>query len=104
MNVFLDDIRNPDWVYGETDWLRVKTVGEFKKVVEENRDKIRKVSLDHDLGTKETGLDALNWLEREIFEGRFPQPIKVYSHTANPVADRVMNQAIKKIKEFYFNG
>jgi hypothetical protein len=40
MKIFLDDIRKPFWLYDNyTEWCLVKNFEEFKKVVDENREK-----------------------------------------------------------------
>lgn len=46
-------------------------------------DSITELSLDHDLGSKETGYDLAKWIEERI-EVRGYKPIpKMFSHSAN---------------------
>jgi len=92
MKVYLDDIRDtPDG------WVRVYTVPELQKLVQDSN--ITVISLDHDLGDGQpTGYDFLVWLEREVGEGRIPNPPRLEIHSANPVGRQNMARAIESIK------
>ena len=67
--LFLDDIRNPDWLYDDyNEWIVVRTPDDFKNIIiEKGVPDI--ISFDNDLGidnlTKEIlpdGYACLNWL------------------------------------------
>lgn len=67
--LFLDDIRHPFWIYEDvTDWVIVRNIDDFKKIVSENIDNIECISFDNDLGTDDNGnilpdgYSCLNWL------------------------------------------
>ncbi len=63
------------------------------------------MSLDHDLGTPETGLDFLHWLEKEILFTK--KKIKnfhnceVYVHSQNPIGSKNMVNYIENLRKEY---
>lgn len=76
LNVFLDDTRDPEDVYGEHDkreWIVVRDPQEFKNLLRnENLDNQKLfISFDHDLGDDEdgklleTGMECAKWLVKE---------------------------------------
>jgi hypothetical protein len=110
MNIFLDDIRNPDWVtlyktdpYKEMKWVVVRSYNEFVNYVKENGMPIF-VSLDHDLSDEhysvyedalngnidirnqsfkeKNGYDALKWLCSYALDNKEKLP-EIKFHTAN---------------------
>lgn len=106
LNIFLDDSRNPEDVYGEDDekdWIVCRNPFEFKEVLRnENLDKRSLfVSFDHDLGEDEndklteTGMDCAKWLvEQNIV------PADYNVHSANPVGAENIRVYIKNWIEF----
>lgn len=77
INIWLDDIRP-----APEGWVWAKTVQEFIYHYFSNYQNINMVSLDHDLGTPESGYDAV-----KIITGwhDFYLPRKIFLHTSNPV-------------------
>jgi len=106
LNIFLDDCRHPEDVYGEEDernWIICRNPFEFKDVLRnENLDKQELfVSFDHDLGEDEndklteTGMDCAKWLvEQNIV------PVDYNVHSANPVGAENIRVYIKNWIEF----
>lgn len=90
--LFLDDIRNPKYVYDEmldpesevwhTRWTVARSTEEAKRLVEE-RGMPSLMSLDHDLGHTDTSMVFLNWLAREYWDGTNNVP-RYRVHSANP--------------------
>ena len=75
MNVFLDDIRNPNMSHNynhglgtDYDWVIITDYFEFVKFIKSNFDEIELISFDHDLacynnnGVEFTGKDAADFL------------------------------------------
>lgn len=85
MKIFLDDVRKPP-----KGWIKVKNYYSFVIVVFLFKRCITDISFDHDLGTKHTGYDCANYIEKLAFYGRI-QPIDWYVHSANPAGrDRII--------------
>ena len=94
MKIWLDDIRKPP-----DGWIHIMSVEELIPFFEDNFDKIEAMSLDHDLGLKlKTGDDFLLWLEKAVCLGRYKGIPIIEIHTANPVGERRMKQALKNIE------
>jgi len=96
MNVFLDDQRKPP-----EGWLLVKTVPDTINLLKTNR--VKKISLDHDLGndTTGTGYDVLLWIEKQVYSNNnFKIPIMAV-HSSNSSARIKMELAIKHINKVY---
>lgn len=95
MKVYLDDERTPP-----NGWVSVRTPVEAIDLLKMG--KIKKLSLDHDLGLsgnpESTGYDVLTWLEEQVFCNNFIPPKIIIIHTANPVARKRMEQAVRKIE------
>src|SRR6056297_1134300 len=79
MKIYLDDERNPK----TNGWLVVRNVNDFKELYKEYYPYITEISLDHDLGSVETGYDALTWLEKKVITKGWNIP-DINIHTANP--------------------
>lgn len=97
MKLFVDDIRNPEDIYQESDWVVVRS---YEEAVERlNNGDCTVISLDHDLGSDEpTGYDLAKWLSNNN-----AWPEQVYVHSANPVDS---NNIIKEYKFWlkYYKG
>ena len=97
MKLFLDDVRNPDNVYPEeAGWTVVRTANEAINALKEFDFSV--VSLDHDLGTIETGYSVLAWLEKEVAENMMTAPKDIRIHSANPVGRKRMEAALASIR------
>lgn len=100
MKVYLDDIRNVDWVNFGTewkDWVVVRTVENLLHLVKYA--KPEEVSLDYDLSESDpghSGMDAVNSiLEMMENDPSFEAP-RVYVHSQHSMADE-MNKVAQKI-------
>ena len=91
MNVYLDDERKTP-----TGWLRAYWPDEVIKLLKTG--KVKRLSLDHDLGDDEkgTGYDVLLWIERAVFIDGFVPPV-IAVHSANISARIKMAHAITQI-------
>jgi hypothetical protein len=117
MKIYLDDMREPnmsahellyaedDHIYFKKDWIIVRNVDAFRSLID-NTDQailedghIEAVSFDHDLGTKETGYDAMVILE-EMAHGGYFKCNNIMVHTANPSVKKKMYDCANKIMEF----
>ncbi len=102
MKVYLDDKRVPP-----EGWILVKWPFEAIELLKTG--KVTHLSLDHDLGapvsihcstSANTGMEVLEWLEKEIGCGDWTKPLPVITiHSMNPVAQQRMNQALRKIQQ-----
>jgi hypothetical protein len=92
MKLFLDDVRD-----APEGWRLVRTVDECIRLLLENV--IEEISLDHDLGsdnTGPTGMSVIEWIEDEQSRGwTIPRVISV--HSMNPVGRERMLKAIERI-------
>jgi hypothetical protein len=95
MKIYLDDERNPKG----KNWIVVRTVNEFKEIYKEYYPYIDEISLDHDLGTDETGYDALTWLEEQIITKGWDIP-DINIHSANPSGRDRMKLVIKSLYKY----
>lgn len=122
-NLFLDDIRNPDWVtryktdpeYNKLKWITVRSYDEFVDYVNENG-MPRLISFDHDLADEHyfitveairngfdiktdfkemTGYDALKWICDYSLDNNIPLP-EMKFHTANYIG-------LKNMESYYNN-
>ena len=89
MLLWLDDQRNPE-DYGCGGWTWVKTVQEAAKLLATQC--VMAVSLDHDLGTVQTGHDVVVWLEETGFWPRHG----VFVHSANALGGARMQLTIDR--------
>lgn len=76
--LFLDDTRDPEYVYPDTPekWDHVTGPEGFKEYVLHAPQKRLVISFDHDLGAEETGMDLAKWMARQ---GIKPAEWKVHS-------------------------
>lgn len=96
--LFLDDIRNPSWVYGldaDSQWVVVRSGQEFYDWINTNG-LPEVISFDHDLGgvdeegnevdpaTVPSGMDCAHFLVNYCLDHDLPLP-DFYVHSANPV-------------------
>jgi hypothetical protein len=85
--VFLDDIREPDWVYPDdkTGWTICRSMGELRNVVRVFGIPTM-ISFDHDLGDNEpTGMDIAKWLvELDLNFKTMPKDFQFKVHSSNP--------------------
>jgi hypothetical protein len=85
VKMYLDDVRKcPEG------WILVRTYQEARSLVDTGQ--ITEVSLDHDLGTDETGYDVILWIERQVYFGQIRKPV-IHIHTSNPAGRRKMELA-----------
>lgn len=84
--LYLDDIRNPS----TPNAVVVRTVEEAKEILLTG--KVDTASLDHDLGTTETGYDLVCWMEEN---NTWPK-IGCKVHSMNPVGRQKMQIAIDR--------
>lgn len=87
--MFVDDIRNPDWVYVNqdvSDWQVCRTMAEAQDVISDLGWPCW-ISFDHDLGDNiPTGYDLAKWLvEQDLDSNLMPQGWSYAVHSANPV-------------------
>lgn len=105
MKLFVDDVRDPpDQPKWYQFWLpRWKVARTYDKAIQIlSTGKVKKLSLDHDLGPGKTGYDIAKFLEERAYnKSRVPSDIRV--HSANPVGRRNIQRAIKCIKMFESN-
>lgn len=88
-HMFLDDVRDPNWVYPEqdtSDWIVCRSVQEAQMVIED-LGWPDFLSFDHDLGDQTpTGYDLAHWLvERDLDQADMPDHFEFKIHSANPV-------------------
>ena len=93
--LYVDDIRK-----APTGWEQAYTYSEAIYLL--NNYNYDKLSLDHDLGftnkgIEQNGYDILNWLEERQFNSEFI-PGDIFAHTANPVGLQRMNVVIERLK------
>lgn len=92
VKVYLDDERQePDG------WIRTFTPAATIKILENCE--VTDLSLDHDLGTNDTGYDVLLWLEEQLHLGNVTLP-NIIIHTANPSARVKMELAVKSMQRY----
>lgn len=94
INIFLDDERDPKYLTNmlgrkyPQDWIIARDYFDFCKLVDQNLDKIKLVSFDHDIasydesGKEWTGKDAADYLVIKCLDSdtKFPS---WYVHTSN---------------------
>jgi hypothetical protein len=91
MKVFLDDVRD-----SPKGWLRTYSVEGTIELLESGY--VSELSLDHDLGTEETGYDVVKWIEEKVAMEGFVAP-EIRIHSANPVGRKRMEQGIESIRK-----
>lgn len=83
MNLYIDDIRNPDT---SKDWIIVRSSSEAINFI--NKNGIPNfISFDHDLGGEDTARIVVNHLIEEVLNKNlaFPPGFTFKVHSANPV-------------------
>lgn len=97
INIFVDDIRLPDFnlYYKSKDWKIIRSYTEFVKCVI-IYDVPKLISFDHDLSEEKTGYDCVKWLCNYCLKNNYSLPDIKY-HTCNPVGRENM---IKYVENF----
>ena len=93
MKLFVDDIRNPpdgSW------WLARDYQGAIDLLQSCN---ISIVSLDHDLGTGQSGYDIAKWIEKQVFLHQMQAP-EILCHSQNPVGKKNILAVVEAIEKF----
>ncbi len=104
MKLWLDDERDPTKPYiqeefgAEPDMIWVKTVAAAINRLKD--DTVTFISFDHDLGTKETGLDLANWIEKKAYHGNL-SPLKWNVHSQNVVGARNIIRAMQNADKYW---
>lgn len=94
MRIYLDDKR-----LAPVGWTRTYTAKQTIKYLDQDRDIIDQVSLDHDLGEGAgDGYEVLVWIEKEVYMNSDYIPPEIIIHSANPAAKKRMLAAVKTIK------
>lgn len=98
MKIFLDDTRS-----APQGWILARWPEDVIKAIRTGG--VSEISLDHDLGEgsdlahPRTGMDVLNWLEREVLTNNLKPPL-IRIHTANPVASQRMHAVASKLNQY----
>jgi hypothetical protein len=93
MKIFLDDERPTPFGF-----TRVNTVEDCIKLLSQKQGEVDELSLDHDLGTEQTGYDVLLFLEDQKFSNpNFILPKFIQIHSANSSARTKMELAVRSI-------
>ena len=91
--IWLDDVRK-----APSGWIHIKTVEDLIPFFEKNYNKIKEMSLDHDLGENiMSGYDFITWLEEKVFAGKYKTIPNIKIHSANPVGRKKMTQGLDSI-------
>lgn len=93
MNIWLDDIRDPEYFRPDLEWVWVKTIDKIKPLLKEGR--VDALSLDNDLGPEEEeGRKLVLWMaENDCWPNG---PITV--HSSNVIAVDYMTQMIERYR------
>lgn len=86
MRVYLDDIRE-----APNGWTKITNYSDLIEFLEDYKDEIKEISLDHDLGEEKTGYDACKWM----VENEYWIPI-IRIHSANVVGIKNMYQLLDR--------
>ena len=90
MKLWLDDRRE-----APIGWTWVKSYAEAVTLLKSGR--VNEVSLDHDLGTKETGYDVACAIEK-MHNGGEVVPM-IVSHSSNPVGSSKINAVANRVRK-----
>lgn len=91
--IWLDDVRK-----APSGWIHIETVEELIPFFEKNYNKIKEMSLDHDLGEDVmSGYEFITWLEEKVFTGKYKNIPKIKIHSANPVGRKKMTQGLESM-------
>ena len=91
MKLFVDDIRNPpddSWQLVARNYVDAIS---FMKCFD-----VTVVSLDHDLGTGQSGYDIAKWIEEQVLLHKIQAPA-IICHSQNPVGKKNILDAAKSI-------
>lgn len=88
MRLWLDDLRPMPADYD----IHARTYIEAVDILKTG--KVVHVSLDHDLGTDETGYDVACYIEMMVYHGRIPMPTWDV-HSANPPGRSRIDRALR---------
>lgn len=94
MKLWLDDIREMPAEFN----VCVRTANEAIEILKTG--KVTLVSLDHDLGTEETGYTVALFIEQSAFEGTIPQ-MELRVHSQNGVGVKNIIAAFNQAKKFW---
>ena len=92
IKLWLDDERP-----APKNWTHVKTVQEAKTLILQGI--VTHISLDHDLGTPETGYDLAKWIEEQAYNGLYF--ISCECHSMNPVGAKNINLALQNANKYW---
>lgn len=100
MDLWLDDVRPapPGWTWVRTPEDAIQALASGC---------VARVSLDFDLGlapdgSELTGYSVVRWLEAEVAEGRWTEPLpELVIHSANPVGRARIERAIQAIRRLH---
>lgn len=92
MRLYLDDRREPTDGYDVLARTAARAIHHLKS------GEVTHLSLDHDLGGEETGMEVLDWIQREMTEGGFVPPEVMVAHSGNPAGRAALNRAIESIR------
>lgn len=99
MNIFLDDVRCPDWIYNNLDWTICRTAEETISLL--CSEEVKFISFDHDLGEELlTGYDVAKFIEEQVFLGKMKPP-EFKIHSANPIGAERIKQAMENAWKYY---
>lgn len=97
MNLFLDDTRPaPDG------YTLFETAEQLIMFLGTNWNKVKIISLDHDLGDdRMTGYDVIRFIEEELHTDGGPTyvPFEIYIHSANSVGHQNMERGLRAIRK-----
>jgi hypothetical protein len=97
MRLFLDDVRK-----APSGWIPVRTAVDAIRLLETGM--VHVISLDHDLGTKETGYDVACWIEAKVMlDPNFHTP-RIEVHSANPVGAARIRACIDSIERIGYGS
>lgn len=96
MKIYLDDFRIPPSGKG---WIIVRSFIDFFWTWENHKQNITEISFDHDLGTPETGYDALKLVEEDFIKGYVKDLPFMSVHSANPSGRDTMELTINRLYE-----
>lgn len=96
--VWLDDKRDPVLFTGETDWIRVYTADAAIALLAQGGVDI--ISLDHDLGTEDTGYTVACWIEEMAYYKKM-KPLEWRIHSDNVVGRGNMERALRAADHYW---
>lgn len=94
IDLWLDDERTMPVGFN----THVKTAEEAIELIKTGN--VIKISLDHDLGTKSTGLTVAKFIEEQAYYGNI-KPINCFVHSQNIVGAKNIKIALDNTKRFW---